>query len=462
MSEKNDSQPRGNLLKRLMQNIQYCINGVWDDTRTLWSVKTVKIINLSVRSFLDRDLQVRSCALTYNTVLAIVPALAMLFAIARGFGFQNLLQSELFRYFPAQHQALETALTYVDNYLAQASQGVFVGIGLIFLLWTLISLMSNVEDTFNHVWGTTTKRSLHRKFTDYTALFLLLPVLMVCSAGISIFMSDAVQHVFEGNPLSPVMHRLLAFMPTVISWIIFTAAYYMVPNAKVHFKGALLAGILCGTVFEMVQWLFVTGQVYVSKYNAIYGSFAFLPLLLVWLQLSWLIALSGVVLSYAWQNFDSFAYRDKTKDMSQVAVNDLSITVMALATKRFKQHQGPLKRSDLIQEYELPAPLAEQLLTRLLKAGLLIKVATNGEDDGQDPAYQPTADPDDFSLTSVLMTLTEEGSSEFVGHIGNQRLTDQLAVLTALREQRQKTATDVSLMDLPDSLPADNPIFNGQ
>lgn len=459
MSENNDSQSRGNLLMRMMRNIQYCINGVWDDTRTLWSVKTLKIINLSIRSFLDRDLQVRACALTYSTVLAVVPALAMLFAIARGFGFQNLLQSELFRYFPAQHQALETALTYVDNYLAQASQGIFIGIGLIFLLWTLLSLMSNVEDTFNHVWGTTTKRSLQRKFTDYTALFLLLPVLMVCSAGISIFMSDAVQHVFAGNPLSPVVHRLLAFTPTVISWLIFTAAYYLIPNTKVHFKGALFAGILCGTVFQMVQWLFVTGQVYVSKYNAIYGSFAFLPLLLVWLQLSWLITLSGVVLTYAWQNFDSFAYRDKTKDMSQIAVNDLSISALSMAVKRFKNHQGPLKRSDLIKEYELPAPLADQLLTRLLNAGLLIKVAASGQEEDQDPAYQPTADPDDFTLNSALTTLLSVGNSKYIGHIGNQRLTDQLAVLAALRDQRQQTATDIRLLDLPDAPSADAPFF---
>ena len=141
------------LWQRIKRNLHYCISGVWDDTHSKFSVKALKVINLSVRSFLDRDLQQRAGSLTYNTVLAIVPALAMLFAIARGFGFQNLMQSELFRYFPAQRQALETALTYVDNYLSQASQGVFIGIGLVFLLWTLISLMSNVEDTFNHVWA---------------------------------------------------------------------------------------------------------------------------------------------------------------------------------------------------------------------------------------------------------------------------------------------------------------------
>ncbi|MBR2084075.1 MAG: YihY/virulence factor BrkB family protein, partial [Muribaculaceae bacterium] len=131
MSDKQEEQQGQGLWQRIMRNIRYCITNVWDDTRSLWSVKAVKIVNLSIQSFLDRDLQIRAAALTYNTVLAVVPALAMLFAIGRGFGFQNLLQSELFRYFPAQREALETASTYVYNYLAQASQGAFIGIGLV-------------------------------------------------------------------------------------------------------------------------------------------------------------------------------------------------------------------------------------------------------------------------------------------------------------------------------------------
>ena len=444
----DNKQKKENLWERVMRNIQYCIHGVWDDTRQLWSVKAMKIINLSARAFMDRDLQMRSCALTYNTVLAVVPALAMLFAIARGFGFQNLLQSELFKYFPAQRQALETALTYVDNYLAQASQGVFIGIGLIFLLWTLISLMSNVEDTFNHVWGVDTKRSLQRKFTDYTALFLLIPVLMVCSAGISIFMSDAVQHVFGANPLSPKMHRMLAFMPTVISWLIFTAAYYLVPNAKVQFKGALFAGILAGTLFQAVQWLFVTGQVYVSKYNAIYGSFAFLPLLLVWLQLSWLITLAGVVLTYAWQNFDSFAYHDKAKNVSQSYSNNIAIAVLALAVKRFKQQQGALTRSELVHDYDIPGPLADRLLNNLQQAGLLTKVNTDDGKDEEDVAYQPSFDPDDFTVNKVTDMLANMGNSNFIPK-ADSRFAELRAKISALRDAQQNAAADIKLIDLP-------------
>lgn len=442
----NDEQPKAGLWQRIMQNIEYCIHGVWNDMRDRWAVKAVKIINLTVRSFLDRDLQMRSCALTYNTVLAVVPALAMLFAIARGFGFQNLLQSELFRYFPAQRQALETALTYVDNYLAHASQGIFIGIGLVFLLWTLISLMSSVEDTFNHVWGLTTNRSLRRKFTDYTALFLLLPLLMVCSAGISIFMSDAVQHVLADNPLTPMVHRLLAFMPTVISWLIFTAAYYLIPNTKVSFKGALFAGVLCGTLFQAVQWLFVTGQLYVSKYNAIYGSFAFLPLLLVWLQLSWLITLAGVGLTYAWQNFDSFAHQDKAKEMSPTYAKQIAIAVITTIASRFKQQEPPLSRQELVSDYGLPGPLVDILLDRMVKAGLINAIADKDSENGE-PRYQPAVDPDDLTVNKVTNALADLGNTHFIPQVDN-RFAKLLERMDTLRDRQQAAADDIRLLDL--------------
>ena len=440
MSDKDEQS----LWQRILQNIKYCTTGVWNDTHAGWKTRALKVINLSVRSFMDRDLQMRSCALTYNTVLAVVPALAMLFAIARGFGFQNLMQSELFRYFPAQREALQTALTYVDNYLAQASQGIFIGIGLIFLLWTLISLLSNVEDTVNHVWGVTAKRSLQRKFTDYIALFLLLPVLMVCSAGITIFMSDAVQHVFEGNPLSPVMHRLLGLMPTVISWIIFTAAYWLIPNTRVNIKHALLAGVLAGTLFQGVQWLFVTGQVYVSKYNAIYGSFAFLPLMLVWMQLSWLIMLSGTVLTYACQNFDAFTFHDKAKNVSQNYANQMAIAVLALAAKKFKLRQPLLTREELVTDYDMPGILAEQILTSLKEADLLA-VVYSGKNSAE--SYGPAYDPDELTVNTVLNALANQGNANFMVK-ADGRFGQLIQKISVLREKQQASQPDIALLDL--------------
>ena len=332
----------------------------------------------------------------------------------------------------------------MDNYLSQASQGIFVGIGLVFLLWTLVSLMSNVEDSFNHVWGVINKRSFKRKLTDYTALFLLLPVLMVCSAGISIFMSDAVQHVFTDDLVSPVMHRLLACTPIIISWFVFTAAFYLVPNTKVKFTSALFAGIICGTLFHAVQWLFVTGQVYVSKYNAIYGSFAFLPLMLIWMQLSWLITLSGVVLTYAWQNIDSYAQHDKVEDISQAYNNQLAIAVAALATKRFKLREPALTRNELITQYDIPAMLVDKLLNSLQQAKILTAVLQEGDEDC---AYQPACDPDDITVNMVNDALSAQGQNRFIDK-ADKRFDKIFSQINAQRLSQQKATKDISLLDL--------------
>ena len=123
---------------------EYCSSGVWRDTRKDWKVSIVKTLNIVIRSFLDRDIQSTACALTYRTLLAIVPALAILFAIGRGFGFQSVLKDQLLHSFPAQAYALNTAFNFVDSCLSQASEGIFLGVGFVFLLWTLISLLSSV------------------------------------------------------------------------------------------------------------------------------------------------------------------------------------------------------------------------------------------------------------------------------------------------------------------------------
>ena len=229
-------------------------------------------------------------------------------------------------------------------------------------------------------------------------------------------------------------------MPIVISWIIFTAAYYLVPNAKVRFKGALFAGVLCGTLFQGVQWLFVTGQVYVSKYNAIYGSFAFLPLMLVWMQLSWLITLSGVVLTYSWQNFGSFAYLGKAEGASQNYANNMAIVILALAAKRFKQREPFLTRGELICEYDMPGPLVDKMMDRLMMAGLIntVKESKGGKDDpksAEDDAFQPSCDPDDLTVAGVADALSNLGNTHFIPK-ADSRFADAINRITEYREKQ--------------------------
>ena len=295
----------------------YFWSGVWKDPRKNVWTSIVKTLNLTVRSFTDTGLQNKSMSLTYSTVLALVPALALLFAISRGFGFQDMVQNELYVYFPAQQKAISTATSFVDSYLQQSSQGLFVGIGIVMLLWTLISLLSNIEDAFNSIWGIKKARSLPQKVTDYIAICLMVPVLMICSSGASIFMSTIVQDNLNLPFLTPVINNLLELAPLVMAWLAFTLSYFLIPNIKVSFKYAAISGAVCAIAFQILQLLFVNGQIYVTKYNAIYGSFAFLPLMLIWLQLSWLILLTGCVLTYSLQNVFAYNYMGDISDVSQ-------------------------------------------------------------------------------------------------------------------------------------------------
>lgn len=436
--------------RRATLQVRYCMHDVWDDTRDTLPVKLVKIANLAVRSILDSKLQQQACALTYRTVLATVPALAMLFAIGRGFGFQNLLKGELARYFPAQRQALDTAADFVDNYLQHASQGVFVGIGILFLLWTLISLMGNVEEAFNRVWGVTKNRSYASKVTDYTALLIILPVLLICSAGVSILMSNALQQFLPIGLQSPVVHTLLDCTPVVLVCIFFTAAFWLIPNTKVQFKYALGSGVLTGLACTAIEWLFMTGQLYVSNYNAIYGSFAFVLLLLVWLQLTWTVTLAGVVLTFSMQNVYNYSYNVDIEHISPNYAEEMTLIGMALIARRFERKEQPLTVAELSQHYKMPIIMAGKVINRLTEAKL-ITATKSAKKDGES-GYLPAHDTRLMTVSAVRAALGKAGRGGFAKEFDG-KFAQGFARISALRV-RQQVGGDEPISALLDEAPA--------
>lgn len=228
------------IVNRLCAWWDYCSTGVWSDTRSGWRISVVKTLNLSVRSFLNKDVQTAACGMAFRTLLATIPALALLLAIGKGFGFVTLLQNALLNYFPAQRAAIQESFVFVESYLSQSSEGVFVGVGVIILLWTLISLLASVESAFNNIWGVKQGRTLWRQITDYSAMFLILPVLLIASTGISVVMSSTLNKFFSYDLLSPLTSGLLDASAVVLTWLTFTAAYMLIPNTKVKFPNALI------------------------------------------------------------------------------------------------------------------------------------------------------------------------------------------------------------------------------
>lgn len=421
MSNTADHIEKQSFVQRLKSKFfrawDYWNGGVWKDTRRNFWVNSVKTINLTVRGFLDGDLQSQACAMTYRTLLAIVPMLALLLAIGRGFGLSELLQQQLYNYFPSQQKVLSVAMNFVDSYLAQASEGIFVGVGIVFLLWTLISLLGNVEEIFNSIWNVKTSRSIWRKMTDYTAILLLLPILMICASGISIVMSSTLQRLLDFDFLTPVVSIILDATSVVLTWLFFAGCYALIPNTKVKFSNALLAGILAGTGYQVVQWLFVTGQMYVAKYNAIYGSFSFLPLMLIWLQLVWLITFVGAGICYSSQSIFSFSFEGEVKKISVNYRMKVELAILAVIVSRFKNQETPLDEQQLIEQYDLPPRLVTALVSQLIALGLICRADLSDDMAENHPAQfklQPTREPDAYKVGDIINLIKEHGSSGFI------------------------------------------------
>ncbi len=415
-------------------------------TKTTYSVyNIIKTVYLCITRFAKDRVANKAAALTYSTLLAIVPILAILFAIARGFGFDNLMESQVAKGLGGQTETTDVILQFVNSYLSQTKSGVFIGIGLVMLLWSVINLVNNMEITFNRIWQVNKARSMYRKITDYFSMLLLLPVLIVVSGGLSIFMTTTVKHMEDFALLAPIGKFLVNLIPYVLTWCMFTALYIFMPNTKVQLKHALISGILAGTAYQAFQFLYIHSQLWVSRYNAIYGSFAALPLFLLWLQISWTICLFGVELTYAGQNIGKFSFDADTRKVSHRYREFIAILIMSVIAKRFEKNEPPYTAQELSEEYRIPIRLTQQTLYELQEINLLHEVAR--DEKSEDTAYQPSMDIGKLNVAILLDRLDTRGSEDFKMDT-ETKFNDEWEVLMKAKEEYYKSAGQVLLKDL--------------
>ena len=208
----------------------------------------------------------------------------------------------------SQPQVADVIVSFVNSYLIHTRSGIFLGVGLIFLLYTVLMLVNNIEETFNQIWQVNNSRPIIRSFVNYLAMFFLLPIIIVISTGFSIFMETVADKMDDFVILEPIVHKLFSFFPYMLMSLIFIVIYVYLPNTKVRFSCAIVPGILAGIAMHLLQIAYINSQVWVTGYNAIYGSFAALPLFMLWLQISWAICLFGAQLTYTNQNLNRFGF----------------------------------------------------------------------------------------------------------------------------------------------------------
>jgi membrane protein len=356
-------------------------------------VKSLRVILLGSRGFIRDNCQKTASVLTYYSLLNIVPVVAVAFAIAKGFGLEKVIEKQILQMADKanwQSDITSQIIAFSHKLLEQAKGGLIAGIGVILLFWTVISILGKIEESFNEIWEVKKPRTLVRKFSDYLTAMLLAPILLIISSSATIVVSTQVKGIVNKirflGVFSSVIFFLLNLLPYVSMWFLFAMIYLIMPNTRIPLRSGILGGIAAGTVFQIVQWIYIKFQMGVASYGAIYGSFAALPLLLAWLQMSWMIVLLGAEIAYAYEHYETFGFHPDYSRISFASRKLLVLRIFHLLTKKFSQGEKPLSVKQIAHALEIPVRLARQLLHELTDVGLAVETAKGTKDE---VAFQP-------------------------------------------------------------------------
>ena len=378
----------------------------------------LKTIILVVRGFINKDLNTRANALTYSLIFAIVPILAAVLAIAKGFGMADVIQQKLQESFLGNTQMVDNIMAFVERYLDTAQGGVFLGIGLLILLWAVYSFFRTVETLFNNIWNVQQSRSVLRQVTTYIAIVFLIPILIIVSSGISIFVNTALESLYIYSFLSEHMSALLHTVQWITGSLIFTWMYMAIPNTKVRFLSGIIPGLIVGALYSLLQSLSVYVIVFLSRTSIVYGAFASIPILLTWLQWTCLLILIGAQMSYAIQNNENYEYEHDLEHITRRYQDYLMLYLLSIIVRRFEADEEPLTAEDLATENHLPIRLVNQLLTLLVEVKLLREIYIEGREN---KTYQPALDTHKITVGLVMDRVEARGSELFLSQCTEER-----------------------------------------
>jgi len=411
-------------------------------------IKQLRILLLATRGFAQNQCPLRASALTFYSTLSIVPMVAMAFGIAKGFGYQEILENQLLEKLSGQEEVMIRVVDFAHSLLENTKGGMIVGIGIIVLLWTVIKLLGHIEGSFNDIWEVKKPRSYGRKFSDYLSIMLISPLLIIMSSSATVFITTKITLITEKvaliGILSPVIFFMLKLIPYCLVWILFIFTYILMPNTKVNFSAGFIGGIIAGTIFQVSQLAYILFQVGVAKYNAIYGSFAALPLFLIWMQLSWFIVLFGAEISFSYQYADTYEFEPDRRQISPAFKKLLSLQIAHLVISTFSKGEMPLTASKISRVLEIPIRLVQQLLDELVESGIFSIAEIKGN---KELAYQPGRDINIITINSIIKTLEQKGVDN-IPVAQTPELQSLSEVLSTFSDEIEKSPANRLLKDI--------------
>lgn len=378
----------------------------WRNPVVRWLVGQYRLLFYTARGLRDHGTIVRSAALTFYTLMSLVPVVAVVFAVIKGFGLTDGLIDDLYGLFPRNPEIVDYLIRFAENALARTRGGVVAAVALTTLFWAVIRVFGSIESAFDNIWEVKSSRSVARKWADYIAVVMIVPVLWVAAGALGGYLRDLLP--FDSPQIYTLLTRLASL---AVIWAMFTLLYLIIPNARVRLGSALMAGIVAGTLFMLFQWGYVYLQRWMTSYNAIYGSFAALPLLLVWMQTSWEILLFGGELSFAYQNIARFAEERESLLISHDQRRRVMLAVMLVVVRRFRDDRSATAAEAIRERLQLPTRIVNDVLYRLTEAGQLLAVST--ADGTADAAYVPAYDIASMRVCDLFEAIDRAGEGCF-------------------------------------------------
>ena len=398
--------------------------------------------SLVVRDFFADRCMLRASALTFTTLLSIVPLLALMFSVLKGFGIQNTLEPLLLKHLAAGSGDVVTLIiTYINN-TNVARLGTF---GLVFLIITVLTLLSNIEKSFNRVWGVEETRPLLRRFTDYFSVVTIGPIFVVMAISMTSTLESQtlVQGLLERAYVGEFVLFLFQVLPFMVMWLVFAGLYLFMPNIKVSPRAAVIGGICGGTIWQLTQWFYLYFQVGVAKYNAIYGTMAALPIFMVWIYISWAIVLFGLEVTYATQNLHSIRQNVRGRSLNFESRELIAMTVMVYLAGRFFRGEEPLLLEEIAVRLAIPPRLLRDVLEELRRLGYVSEVSRGHAENG----FQPARALDTVSVHEIIQGLSRDGTN--YDHVHEIRERDVVAQLARrLTQASEQALAGLTLRDL--------------
>jgi len=387
-----------------------------------------KMIYLIYRNYRDGETQILAISLTYYSLLAIFPVVALVLGITKGFGLDKIFIQKFFELWPGNNSFLKLIVDIAQKLLLSTESSILTGAGIVILIYSAVKVLIMLENSFNKIWKINKKRSLTRRVVDYIAIIFLGPIFFVLLSALNSVMIEEIVKNFPNNAV--LTNLFIGFFGPATYIILFSYLFYLIPNTNVKIKPAIFAGIVTTALTFGWKLLFLLLQSSITKYNIIYGSLALIPIFLIWVQYVWVTILLGAQIAFSIQTSDEFLYSEKI-EMPIKVKREAGILILSLIIKNFVEKKEAFTYQKLTDRLGMEVFFVKEVLSDLEKMGFINEVFYDKNSDSQ---YQVAYSPESITIREFMKKFDTKNIEHYENIFDNLNEEDR-KLLEKIREK---------------------------